>query len=33
LDQPFKPPRYLTDYLTGEAVKVVTANRHRPFFL
>jgi arylsulfatase A-like enzyme len=30
---PFQPPGYLTDYFTDEAVKVVTANRHRPFFL
>lgn len=29
----FKPPHYLTDYLTDEAVKVVAANRHRPFFM
>ena len=31
--KPFQPPRYLTDYLTDEAIKVVAANRHRPFFL
>jgi len=31
--QPFKPDRYLTDYFTAEAVKVIDANRHRPFFL
>lgn len=31
--KPFQPPRYMTDYLTDEAVKVVQANRHRPFFL
>ena len=31
--KPFQPPRYLTDYLTDEAVKVVAANRNRPFFL
>ena len=30
---PFQPPRYMTDYLTDEAIKVVAANRHRPFFL
>lgn len=31
--QPFQPPRYMTDYLTDEALKVVAANRNRPFFL
>ena len=31
--EPFQPPRYLTDYLTDEAVKVVAANKNRPFFL
>ena len=31
--EPFKPPKYMTDYLTDEAVKVVTANKNRPFFL
>ena len=31
--EPFQPPRYMTDYLTDEAVKVVAANRNRPFFL
>ena len=31
--KPFKPPKYLTDYLTDEAVKVVQANKNRPFFL
>jgi arylsulfatase A-like enzyme len=30
---PFQPPRYMTDYLTDEAVKVVAANRNRPFFM
>jgi arylsulfatase A-like enzyme len=30
---PFKPPGYMTDYLTDEAVKVLAANRHRPFFM
>lgn len=30
---PFQPPRYLTDYLTDEAVKVVAANENRPFFM
>lgn len=29
----FKPNRYLTDYLTDEAIQVIDANRHRPFFL
>jgi arylsulfatase A-like enzyme len=31
--EPFQPPRYMTDYLTDEAIKVVSANRARPFFL
>ena len=31
--EPFQPPRYMTDYLTDEAVKVVVANRNRPFFM
>ena len=31
--EPFQPPKYMTDYLTDEAVKVVAANKHRPFFL
>ena len=31
--EPFQPPGYLTDYLTDEAVKVVAANKNRPFFL
>lgn len=29
----FQPQRYLTDYLTDEAVKAIQANRNRPFFL
>jgi arylsulfatase A-like enzyme len=29
----FKPPEYLTDYLTNEAVKVISANKNRPFFI
>ena len=29
----FEPPRYLTDYFTDEAVRVIEANRDRPFFL
>jgi arylsulfatase A-like enzyme len=31
--EPFQPPKYMTDYLTDEAVKVVAANKHRPFFM
>jgi len=29
----FEPDRYLTDYYTEQAVKVIEANRDRPFFL
>ena len=29
----FAPDGYLTDYYTDEAVQVIEANRHRPFFL
>lgn len=29
----FEPPKYLTDYYTDEAVKVIGANKDRPFFL
>jgi len=29
----FEPTRYLTDYYTDEAVKVIEANKDRPFFL
>ena len=29
----FQPDGYLTDYYSNEAVKVIEANRHRPFFL
>jgi arylsulfatase A-like enzyme len=29
----FTPPEYMTDYLSNEAVKVLAANRERPFFL
>jgi len=29
----FAPSKYLTDYYTDEAVRVIEANRHRPFFL
>ncbi len=32
-DDPFKPGGYLTDYWTDEAIKVIEANRNRPFFL
>ena len=30
---PFEPSRYMTDYLTDEAVQAIRANRNRPFFL
>jgi len=29
----FEPDRYLTDYYTAQAVKVIEANKDRPFFL
>jgi uncharacterized sulfatase len=29
----FEPERYLTDYYTDQAVKVIEANKNRPFFL
>jgi arylsulfatase A-like enzyme len=29
----FKPDRYLTDYYTDQAVKVIKSNKDRPFFL
>ena len=29
----FEPDGYLTDYYTDEAIKVIEANRNRPFFL
>lgn len=29
----FEPTGYLTDYYTDEAIKVIKANRHQPFFL
>ena len=32
-DDPFKPGGYLTDYWTDEAIKVIEANKNRPFFL
>jgi len=31
--KPFEPRGYLTDYYTEEAVKVIEANKNRPFFL
>ncbi len=31
--QEFQPKAYLTDYYTDEAIKVIAANRNRPFFL
>jgi arylsulfatase A-like enzyme len=30
---PFRPNRYMTDYLTDQAVDTIRANRNRPFFL
>ena len=32
-DERFKPGGYLTDYWTDESIKVIEANRNRPFFL
>lgn len=29
----FAPPKYVTDYLTDEAIRGIEANRHRPFFM
>lgn len=29
----FRPDRYLTDYFTEQAVKVIEANRYRPYFM
>jgi arylsulfatase A-like enzyme len=29
----FNPDRYMTDYLSSQAVSMIKANRHRPFFL
>ena len=29
----FRPDGYMTDYLTDEAVKIIEANKNRPFFL
>ena len=31
--QPFQPPRYMTDYLTDEAIKAIDANKQKPFFM
>lgn len=31
--KPFKPGGYLTDWWTDETLRVIEANRHRPFFL
>jgi arylsulfatase A-like enzyme len=31
--EPFQPPKYMTDYLSDEAIKVVAANKNRPFFM
>ena len=31
--EPFRPGGYLTDYWTDESLKVIEANRNRPFFL
>lgn len=33
VDEPFAPGGYLADYWTDESLKVIEANRHRPFFL
>lgn len=33
VDEPFAPADYLTDYWTDEALKVIEANKNRPFFL
>lgn len=29
----FKPPRYVTDYFTDEALQAIKANKNRPFFI
>jgi arylsulfatase A-like enzyme len=31
--KPFQPARYMTDYLTDEAIKAMDANRQQPFFM
>jgi len=33
MDEPFEPGGYLTDYWTDESLKVIEANKNRPFFL
>jgi uncharacterized sulfatase len=33
VDEPFAPGGYLADYWTDESLKVIEANRNRPFFL
>ena len=33
MGEPFQPGGYLTDWYTEESLKVIEANRHRPFFL
>jgi arylsulfatase A-like enzyme len=33
VDERFEPGGYLTDYWTDESIKVIKANRNRPFFL
>lgn len=33
VDEPFAPGGYLADYWTDESLKVIQANRNRPFFL
>ncbi len=33
MGEPFEPGGYLTDYWTDESLKVIEANRNRPFFL
>lgn len=32
-EEKFEPGGYLTDYWTDESIKVIKANKHRPFFL
>jgi len=32
-EDPFEPGGYLTDYWTDESIRVIKANKHRPFFL
>ena len=31
--EPFQPPRYMTDYLTDEAIKAIDVNKQNPFFM